>query len=104
MSNKTATFFCSASNTIDPIYNKAAREVVRAACLAGYVIASGGTTKGTMKVVVDAARESGGKTLGVIPKFMDDHYNPEVDHVIWTETMAERKQILRDNSCNFLIS
>ena len=59
MEGKTAVFFCSASFDIDPKFNQAARDFVRAACLRGYTIASGGTTKGTMKVVVDTARECG---------------------------------------------
>ena len=40
--------FCSASNNIDPEFNKVARDFVRAASLRGYAIVSGGTVKGTM--------------------------------------------------------
>ena len=40
--------FCSASNIIDPAYNKVARDFVRAASLRGYTIVSGGTVRGTM--------------------------------------------------------
>jgi uncharacterized protein (TIGR00730 family) len=98
MEGKVAVFFCSASFDIDPKYNQAAREYVRAACLRGYTISSGGTTKGTMKVVVDTARECGARTKGVLPRFMTEVVHPELDELIWTDTMAERKERLRDDA------
>lgn len=98
MKGKVAVFFCSASFDIDPKYNQAAREYVRAACLRGYAIASGGTTKGTMKVVVDTARECGAQTLGVLPRFMAEVAHPSLDELIWTDTMSERKERLREDA------
>ena len=52
MKNRIAVF-CSASNDIDPKYNKVAREFVRAASLRGYGIVTGGTIKGTMGEISD---------------------------------------------------
>lgn len=98
MKGKVAVFFCSASFDIDPKYNQAAREYVRAACLRGYMISSGGTTKGTMKVVVDTAMECGGRTKGVIPRFMEEVVHPGLDELTWTDTMAERKELLRSDA------
>ena len=98
MEGKVAVFYCSASFDIDPKYNQAAREYVRAACRHGYAISSGGTTKGTMKVVVDTARECGAPTKGVIPRFMNEVVHPDLDELIWTDTMAERKERLRDDA------
>lgn len=95
MKRKVAVFFCSASFDIDPKFNQAARDYVRAACLHGYTISSGGTTKGTMKVVVDTARECGAPTVGVIPRFMTEVVHPVLDELIWTDTMAERKERMR---------
>lgn len=95
MTGKVAVFFCSASFDIDPKYNQAARDYVRAACLHGYAISSGGTTKGTMRVVVDTARECGAPTKGALPRFMDEVVYPDLDELVWTDTMAERKEALR---------
>ena len=95
MSGKRALFFCAASSSIDPKYNQAAREAVRAACLCGYEIVSGGTIKGTMKVVSDTARECGARVKGVLPRFMDGLEYPALDELIWTDTMAERKERMR---------
>lgn len=90
--------FCSASFEIDPKYNKVAREFVRAASLHGYGIVSGGTVKGTMGVISDELRDCGGYHLGVIPRFMKQYVYPDLSEVIWTDTMAERKTLLRKDT------
>lgn len=95
MTGKKALFFCAAASNIDPKYNQAAREAVRAACLCGYEIVSGGTIKGTMKVVSDTARECGTHVKGVLPRFMDGLEYPALDELVWTETMSARKEEMR---------
>ena len=97
MKGKIAVF-CSASYTIDPKYNKVAREFVRAASLRGYGIVSGGTIKGTMGEISDELRNCGGWHLGVIPRFMEQYVYPDLSEVIWTDTMAERKTLLREGT------
>ena len=97
MKGKIAVF-CSASYTIDPKYNKVAREFVRAASLRGYGIVSGGTIKGTMGEISKELRDCGGWHLGVIPRFMKQYVYPELSEVIWTDTMAERKTLLREGT------
>ena len=91
--------FCSASFEIDPKFNKVAREFVRAASLRGYGIVTGGTVKGTMGEISDELHSIGGYHLGVIPRFMEQYVYPELSEVRWTETMAERKTLLREGTC-----
>ena len=98
MENKIAVF-CSASFNIDPMYNKVARDFVRAASLRGYGVVSGGTVKGTMGEIADELRDCGGYHLGVIPRFMEQYVYPELSEVIWTDTMAQRKTLLREGTC-----
>ena len=98
MRNKIAVF-CSASFEIDPKYNKVARDFVRAASLRGYGIVSGGTIKGTMGEISDELRDCGGYHLGVIPRFMEQYVYPDLTEVIWTDTMAQRKTLLREGTC-----
>ena len=98
MRNKIAVF-CSASFEIDPKYNKVARDFVRAASLRGYGIVSGGTVKGTMGEISDELRDCGGYHLGVIPRFMEQYVYPDLTEVIWTDTMAQRKTLLREGTC-----
>lgn len=98
MTEKRAVIFCSASYDIDPKYNQAAREIVRAACLRGYTIVSGGTVKGTMGVVSDAVVEFGGRHRGIIPRFMEQYVYPSLDELVWTETMSQRKDAMREGA------
>ena len=97
MKGKIAVF-CSASFEIDPKYNKVAREFVRAASLRGYGIVSGGTIKGTMGEISDELVAAGGYHRGVIPRFMKEYVYPDLTEVIWTDTMAERKILLREGT------
>ena len=97
--DKKIAVYCSASFEIDPKYNKVAREFVRAASLRGYGVVSGGTIKGTMGEISDELRLCGGYHLGVIPRFMEQYVYPDLSDVIWTDTMAERKSLLRKDTC-----
>lgn len=97
MKGKIAVF-CSASFEIDPKYNKVAREFVRAASLCGYGIITGGTVKGTMGEVSDELKSIGGYHRGVIPRFMKEYVYPYLTEVVWTDTMAERKILLRKDT------
>ena len=97
--DKKIAVYCSASFEIDPKYNKVAREFVRAASLRGYGVVSGGTIKGTMGEISDELRLCGGYHLGVIPRFMEQYVYPDLSEAIWTDTMAERKSLLRKDTC-----
>lgn len=99
MEGKTAVFFCSAVSEIDPKYNQAARACVRAACLSGYGIVSGGTVKGCMKVVADTAAACAAPHRGVLPCFMKGLEHPALTETQWTETMSERKELMRAGTC-----
>lgn len=94
MKPKSALFFCSSSD-IDPKYIDAARRVVRATCLKGYSIVSGGATKGLMKVVADEAQACGAANIGVLPRFMEEFSHPNLTQLIWTDTMSQRKDLMR---------
>lgn len=96
---KKIAVFCSASFSIDPEYNDVARDFVRAASSRGYGIVTGGTIKGTMGVISNEMRDNGGYHLGVIPRFMEQYVYPELSEIRWTETMAERKTLLREGTC-----
>lgn len=99
MKDKKAVFFCSAVKEIDPIFNQAARDAVRAACLCGYDIVSGGTIKGTMDVVSDEAAKCGALVHGVLPRFMKGLEHPQLTDCVWTDTMSERKEAMREGTC-----
>lgn len=95
MEERKVAIFCSACTGVNEKYNEAARELVHALHSFGWTIVSGGTTKGTMKVIVDASVECGGKHIGVIPRFMAPVVHPGLSEVVWTDTMSERKEAMR---------
>lgn len=92
---KELVVYCASNTNIDPKYNRAAREVVLAACAKGYTIVSGGSWRGTMGAVSDAVTEAGGRHRGVLPRFMQGFEYPELTELVWTDTMAERKEEMR---------
>lgn len=96
MSGKSLLIFCSSSFNIDPEFNEEARKVVRAVSSKGYGIVSGGAAKGTMGVVADEAGKSGLGNVGVIPRFLGNVVHPLLSEVIWTDTMSERKERMRE--------
>lgn len=104
MANKSAVFYCSSSYTIDPKYNEAAWEVVRATALKGYSISSGGAVKGTMKYVADAATSCGVKNIGVLPRFMQEYQHPGLTELLWTDTMAQRKTLMREHGADLAVA
>ena len=95
---KKIAVFCSASFEIESKYNKVAREFVRAASLRGYGVVSGGTIKGTMGEISDELVECGGYHKGVIPRFMEQYVYPQLSDLVWTDTMAERKTLMREGT------
>lgn len=92
---KAAAIFCSSYPDIDPAFNEAARAVVRALCGRGFAVVSGGTVRGTMKVVADEAVACGGTHVGVLPRFMQQYAHPDLTELVWTDTMSERKEYIR---------
>ena len=95
---KSLVIFCSSNSDINPNYQRAARELVLAACGKGYTIVSGGSWRGTMGVISDEAVRCGGRHIGVVPRFMAKYAYEGLTQLVWTDTMAERKGILRDKA------
>jgi len=96
---KKIVIYCSASYTIDPAFNVAARNFVRAAVEAGYEIVSGGTVKGTMGEISDEIAKCGGKHKGILPRFMEPLAHPGLTEIHFTDTMSERKEMMREGTC-----
>ena len=90
--------FCASSEDIREEYTLAAREVVIGLCKKGYGIVSGGTIKGTMGVVADAAKACGGYHKGILPEFMKPLAHDGLTDVVWTDTMSRRKEEMRKDT------
>jgi len=97
--DKRVVIFCASSTKIDPRYNAAAREVVRALHALGYGVVSGGGAVGTMGAITDESVRLGGHHTAVLPRFMKGLENPGVSEIVWTDTMSERKERMREGTC-----
>ena len=82
---KTVSVFCSSSNKIDRRYFGEADRLGKILALRDIVCYTGAGSSGLMYEVERSVLDNGGKCVGVIPQFMID-----------VNTMAERKDILRD--------
>lgn len=95
---KQVVIFCASSNTIDPKYNEAARALVRGLHEKGYGIVSGGGDRGTMGAITAESIRVGGRHVAVLPRFMAGLEQKGVSEVIWTDTMSQRKDAMRENT------
>lgn len=101
---KRICVFCGSHVGNDAEYARIAREAARAIVAAGYGIVYGGGGVGLMRIVADAALESGGEVIGVIPHALA---RTEMAHQGLTElhlvaTMHERKKLMEDLSDAFV--
>lgn len=95
---KKVVIFCSASTKIDPKYNQSARQLARELHKRGYSLVSGGGEIGTMGAITDESIKCGGQHTAVLPRFMKGLENPGIKDVIWTDTMAQRKEAMRKDT------
>ena len=90
--------FCSSSNNLDPKYSIAAKQLTEGLCRKGYAVVSGGSFRGTMGVVADTVKACGGYHKGVLPEFMTTLVYDGLDEVVWTPSMALRKEEMRKDT------
>ncbi len=96
--------FCSSSSAIDNKYVELAYQLGQGIASHSSELVTGGGHISMMGAVSRGARDSGGKTIGVIPQALveiefADHDNDEL-HVV--ETMGQRKHMITDISDAFI--
>jgi uncharacterized protein (TIGR00730 family) len=92
--------YCSSSNRASDIYLDAAARLGRILAENGITIVYGGSSLGSMGRLAAAALETGGRVIGVLPRFMDEL---EWGHRALTELrvvddMHERKRVMLELS------
>lgn len=100
----TVCVYCGSSLGADPAFATAAQLVGRLLAHSGRTIVYGGGRVGLMGAVADAAIESGGRVIGIIPRSLQEK---ELAHHGLTElrvvgSMHERKAIMADLADGFL--
>ncbi|PHP68268.1 TIGR00730 family Rossman fold protein [Zhengella mangrovi] len=99
--------YCGSSDGAREIYREAGFQLGQAIAAAGLRLVYGGGTRGIMGAVAEGAIAGGGKVSGIIPRFLMRKEAPEaagnnLDELIVTETMHERKHALFQRSDAFV--
>lgn len=92
--------YCGARDGNDPAYAQAADATGRFLAARGWRLVYGAGDVGLMGRVARAAQAGGGPTLGVIPSHLMDREvgKRDLDTLIVTETMHERKKVMLMNA------
>ena len=96
--------FCSANQQIDPDFFVLTEELGRWAAKNGHSIVYGGVNQGLMECVAKAAKESGGRTIGIVPMMVEKtgRTSDFVDVEIPCDNLSDRKQLMMDQSDVFI--
>ncbi|MGI5979034.1 MAG: TIGR00730 family Rossman fold protein [Oscillospiraceae bacterium] len=98
--------FGAASNSIDAAYLSAGHALGRELARRGHTLVFGGGAGGLMGAVASGATEAGGKSIGVVPSFLnvDGALYESCTELIYTETMRDRKQTMEECSDAFVMT
>ncbi|MBM7366816.1 TIGR00730 family Rossman fold protein [Gordonia hydrophobica] len=93
-----------ASGPVDADYLTLAERTGEAIAKAGLTLVSGGGNVSMMGSVARAAREAGGRTIGIIPEHLMKKEVADLDstELIVTDTMRERKRLMEEMADGFL--
>jgi len=96
--------FCSANQQIDPEFFAMTEELGAWVAKNGHSIVYGGVNQGLMECVATAAKESGGRTIGVVPMLVEKtgRTSDYVDVEIPCDNLTDRKQLMMDQSDVFI--
>ncbi|MCM1482898.1 MAG: TIGR00730 family Rossman fold protein [Muribaculaceae bacterium] len=91
--DKAICVYGASRDSIDDIYKAAAHEVGYLTAIHGAALISGGGRGGLMRSAIDGAIESGGVTIGVLPRFMTERQwqHPGLTEMITEPDMHSRK-------------
>lgn len=97
--------FCSANNNIDPDYFRLTEELGAWAAKNGHDIVFGGHDAGLMHSISKAAKDNGGKIIGVVPHKIEEmgKLSPYLDVHIPTENLTDRKDLMMAKSDGFIV-
>ena len=97
--------FCSANWQIDQDFFSLTEELGRWAAEKGHTIVFGGVNQGLMECVAKATHELGGRTIGVIPRIIEQNgrQSQYVDVDIPCDNLNDRKQLMQDMADAFIV-
>lgn len=101
---RSVTVYCSSSRGVAPVYLSAAKALGDSIARAGWNLVYGGNDLGSMGALAEAAREAGGKVIGVTPQSLvdDGSADAKCDELLVTVGMRERKALLESRGDAFI--
>lgn len=101
---RSVCVYCASSSGVPAHYLRLAADVGAGIARRGWQLVSGGGHVSMMGAVAHAAREGGGRTLGVIPRALVDLEvaDTDADELLVTDTMRERKALMDAHADAFL--
>lgn len=102
--DRSICVYCASSQRSHPEYRDAARELGRILAEQGFSIIYGGGAIGSMGALADGALSSGGKIVGVLPRFMMDLEwgHQKLTELRVVEDMRARKHMMLSESCGLV--
>lgn len=96
--------FCSANDHLDPDYSRLTEELGRWIGQAGHTLVFGGTDKGLMDCVAQAARQAGARVIGMVPSKVEEggHMSQVLDVHIPCDNLSDRKELMMAQSDVFI--
>ena len=96
--------YCGSSDAADPQFLTAATRLGELLAAGGVRLVYGGGGVGLMGATARAARDAGGRVLGVIPDFLRGRERPVSDvETVVVRTMHERKMMMFERSDAFVV-
>lgn len=101
---KNICVYCGSGPGRSPVYAEAARTLGRAMVNANIGLVYGGGSLGLMGEIARTMLDHGGRVTGIIPEFLSvrEKMLKEVQDLVVTHSMHERKQIMFDKSDAFV--
>jgi uncharacterized protein (TIGR00730 family) len=101
---RAVTVYCSSSKSLDPVFYAAGAALGSAIAREGWTLVYGGNHLGLMAKLADAARNAGGKVIGVTPRlFVDKGFGDDkCDELIVTENLRDRKAMMEKRGDAFV--
>lgn len=98
----TICVYCSSSDALSPTFFAAAEALGAAIARQGHALVYGGGATGLMGAVARAAHAHGGRVIGVIPERLAALSYADVDELIVTRDLRERKAIMEERATAFV--
>lgn len=83
--------YCSSKDDISEVYKRDAETVGRCVASLGATMVYGGLDLGMMRVAAKAAKDSGGRVVGIVPIKRREHINPINDENVLALDLNDRK-------------